>query len=220
MKRIPEHELMDDAEQARAYAETDFSEPHNAFVAHFKACFPLFSIGEVLDLGCGSADITIRFARAFPNTHITGVDGAQEMLFLGIHDVQLWGLTHQITLQKCRLPDSELPKQRFDTVISNSLLHHLANPAVMWQTVQQCAKPGAPIFVMDLLRPGSIETANEIVRRSAPGAPAILQKDFYNSLLAAYNIEEIKQQLKASSLEYLSVKTVSDHHWIAWGKNI
>ncbi len=32
MKRIPEPELMDGAEQASAYAEADFSEPHDHFM--------------------------------------------------------------------------------------------------------------------------------------------------------------------------------------------
>ncbi len=32
MDRIPEPELMDEVEQARAYAAADFSEPHQAFV--------------------------------------------------------------------------------------------------------------------------------------------------------------------------------------------
>ncbi len=40
MKRIPEPELMNSPEQARAYAEADFSEPHNMFVEKFAECFP------------------------------------------------------------------------------------------------------------------------------------------------------------------------------------
>ena len=48
MKRISEHELMDDVSQAKAYAEADFSEAHNAFVEYFKVRFPDFSSGEAL----------------------------------------------------------------------------------------------------------------------------------------------------------------------------
>ena len=82
MERIPEPDLMDDAEQAEAYAEADFSEPHEAFVRHFKTCFPDFLSGELLDLGCGTADVIIRLARVFPGVNITGIDGAQAMLDL------------------------------------------------------------------------------------------------------------------------------------------
>ena len=65
MERIPEPELMDDPAQAYAYANADFSEPHQAFVERFTQCFPGHAPRRVLDLGCGAADITIRFARAY-----------------------------------------------------------------------------------------------------------------------------------------------------------
>ena len=71
---------MDNPEQARAYAEADFSEPHQAFVAHFQRLFPDFSPSQAIDLGCGPADVAIRFARAFPETSILGVDSAKAML--------------------------------------------------------------------------------------------------------------------------------------------
>ncbi|MCK5286590.1 MAG: class I SAM-dependent methyltransferase [Thermodesulfovibrionia bacterium] len=217
MKRIPENELMNDTAQAQAYAEADFSEPHDAFVAHFSARFPDFSNGEVLDLGCGPADVTLRFARAFPKTHITGIDGAQAMLNIALSDVQSQGLTQQITLRKCTLPDKNLLKHGYDALISNSLLHHLSEPVVMWQTIGQCAKSEAAIFVMDLLRPMSVENAKELVEKYAADASPILQKDFYNSLLAAYSTEEIQQQLQHTGLDCLTIKVVSDRHWIAWG---
>jgi hypothetical protein len=53
MQHIPEPELMTDPAQAQAYAEADFSAPHDAFVAHFAARFPDFKTGSVLDLGWG-----------------------------------------------------------------------------------------------------------------------------------------------------------------------
>ena len=217
MERSPEDELMSDTAQALAYAEADFSEPHNAFVTHFSARFPHFSHGEVLDLGCGPADVTLRFARAFPKTHITGVDGAQAMLDIALSGVQSQGLTQQITLRKCKIPDKNLLKHGYDALISNSLLHHLNEPDVMWQTIQQCEKPRAAIFIMDLLRPVSVENAQELLKKYATDASPIMQKDFYNSLLAAYSVEEIRQQLKNSGLDSLTIDIVSDRHVIVWG---
>ncbi len=48
MKRIPEEELMDSAEQARAYADADYSGPHDAFISYFKTSFPEFRKGLIL----------------------------------------------------------------------------------------------------------------------------------------------------------------------------
>ena len=63
MQRIPEPELMDEAEQARAYAQADFAEPNQRFVDCFEAEFPELQQGAVLDLGCGPGDIVLRLAR-------------------------------------------------------------------------------------------------------------------------------------------------------------
>ena len=59
MARTPEPELMLDEEQASAYAGADLSELHEPMLARFRERFPLFSGSRILDLGCGSADITI-----------------------------------------------------------------------------------------------------------------------------------------------------------------
>ena len=67
MKRIPEPELMDTAEQARAYAAADFSAAHQSYVTLFHQTFPKRpASAAVLDLGCGPADVTVRFAKANP----------------------------------------------------------------------------------------------------------------------------------------------------------
>jgi ubiquinone/menaquinone biosynthesis C-methylase UbiE len=217
MERIPEDDLMDNSEQARAYAETDFSEAHDAFVSHFKARFPDFNKGQVLDLGCGTADVIIRFARAFPECNITGVDGAQAMLDIGLRDIESKGCAHQIGLHRCLLPDDSLSSKYFDAVISNSLLHHLNDPLIIWDTVRKCARQGTPIFVMDLMRPDSPEEAGELVQLHAGDASPILRNDFYNSLLAAYKTEEIIYQLKTIGLDYLTVEVISDRHVVVWG---
>lgn len=219
MERIPEPDLMDDAEQAKAYAEADFSEPHDAFIRHFQSRFPGFSQGKVLDLGCGTADVVIRFARAYPGVNITGIDGAQAMLDIGIREVNQTEFARRIELHKCVLPDAGLLQVKYDAVISNSLLHHLANPFILWETVRQCAKPDAPVFIMDLLRPDTVESARGLLQRYAADASPVLKKDFFNSLLAAYSVEEILQQIRKTDFHYLDIEIVSDRHVLIWGRN-
>jgi len=216
MERIPEPELMADREQARAYALADFSEPHEAFVRHFRRLFPLFWQGRVIDLGCGAADITIRFARAYPQATLLGVDGAAAMLELGREAVTDAGLGSRIQLRRLRLPAAAVSADH-DAVISNSLLHHLAEPATLWHAVARAARPGAPVLVMDLLRPASRDAALGLVRLHAGDAPPLLARDFLNSLLAAYRPDEVRGQLRATGLVRLHVEVVSDRHWLAWG---
>ncbi|MEN6586998.1 MAG: class I SAM-dependent methyltransferase [Sulfuricella sp.] len=217
MQRTPEPELMNEPEQARAYAEADFSAPHDAFVAHFRLRFPGFAGGAAIDLGCGPADVTMRFVRAYPEATILGLDGAQAMLDLGRQAVEEEGLGQRLTLRQCRLPVTDLPARAFDAVISNSLLHHLDDPAVLWQTVRHVARQGAALLVMDLMRPASAAEAEKLTQRYAADTPPVLQRDFHHSLLAAYRPDEVRQQLDAAGLEQLRVEAVSDRHLLVWG---
>lgn len=217
MNRIPEEELMTGVEQVSAYAEADFSEAHDAFVRHFQERFPLFLKGDVLDLGCGPGDVTMRFAQSLPDTRITGIDGSQPMLDRGIKDVTRRGLAHRITLEKALLQAGTSLNARFDAVISNSLLHHLSDPAALWQSIRSCSRKSSPVFVMDLLRPRSTDDARMLVRHHASDASPVVQEDFFNSLCAAYTADEVEQQLRDSGLAFLDVEVISDRHLVAWG---
>ncbi len=74
------------------------------------------------------------------------------------------------------------------------------------------------VFVMDLMRPGSREDAQRLVRQYADGEPRVLQNDFFNSLLAAYRPPEVEEQLAGHGLGCLSVEIVSDRHLIVFGR--
>ena len=219
MRRVPEPELMDDEVQARAYALADFEEPHSMFVELFAGKFPeLAGDFQALDIGCGSADITLRFANAFPRCRIDGVDGAEAMLDYGHDAVNNTGFQRQVTLIYGILPKVALPGHQYDAVISNSLLHHLKNPQDLWQTIKRCGRRGAAVFVMDLLRPINAAAARGLTDRHTAGEPEILQRDFFNSLCAAYRKEEVQQQLHNADLGELSIEIVSDRHFIVFGK--
>jgi ubiquinone/menaquinone biosynthesis C-methylase UbiE len=218
MNRIPEAELMVDERQACAYARADFEEPHSMFIRLCRRVFGESITGIVVDLGCGPADITVRFARAYPQCRIDGIDGSANMLRYGHELIAQYNLNKQINLMHCYLPNKALNPEYYDAAISNSLLHHLQDPLVLWETIRQCTKPHAPVFVMDLLRPADESQARELVMQNAANEPDILRGDFYNSLLAAYSTEEIKEQLEIAGLEHLSISIVSDRHLVVSGQ--
>lgn len=76
MNRVLEPELMTDHDQAEAYAAPDFAAVNQGFVDRFRARFPDFERGHLMDLGCGPADIPIRFCRALAGVTVTAVDGS------------------------------------------------------------------------------------------------------------------------------------------------
>ncbi len=216
MDRTLEPELMDDLKQAEAYARADFEEENQGFVERFKEYFPEFSQGTVLDIGCGPGDIPIRFAKFNPACQVIGIDASIPMIQLGEQAVKQAGLSDRITL-RCERYEEVAGARIADAVISNSLLHHLPNPLQFWQKIRQLVRPGAPVLVMDLLRPESKEAAQAIVDQYAANEPDVLRRDFYNSLLAAFTEDEIGSQLARMNLTRLLIDVPDDRHWVVGG---
>jgi ubiquinone/menaquinone biosynthesis C-methylase UbiE len=217
MERTPEPELMDEQEQAAAYASADWSESHGKIPGFFRERFPEFSRGRVIDLGCGPADVTVRFVTAFPDVTALGVDGSDAMLEFGRKRIRDIRLDTRVTLENYYLPDSSLENRAFDAVICNSLLHHFANPVALWRTAVLCAKPGAPILMIDLLRPSDHASVVRLVNEHAKDAPPVLQRDFMASLHAAYTIDEVRQQLRAAWLPGFRIDQTDELHFVGWG---
>lgn len=219
MQRIVEPELMDAAEQAEAYAQGDFEDAHRRIVETFESRFPGVELaGPVLDLGCGPGDITFRFAARFPEASLVGIDGAAAMIALANERrSRETGLRDRVSFLEGTIPGAPIPARRWMAIVSNSLLHHLHRPAVLWQAVARHAAPGARVFVADLMRPASLEECGRLVDAYAAGEPEVLRRDFYNSLAAAFEPGEVRAQLAEAGLDELQVDVISDRHLIVFG---
>ncbi len=218
MQRVPEPELMNDSMQALTYANANFEESHRAIVENFKRVFP--RIGElqnVLDLGCGPADIAIRFARMYLNCNIDAVDGAQKMLDQARSILVREALQDRITLHLQSLHSCNLPNDNYDAIVSNSLLHHLHNAQHLWAVVKRYSTSKTAIFISDLFRPDTVQSAQRLLEQYAVNEPEILRHDFFNSLLAAFSIEEVYEQLDEAQIKSLSIEQISDRHMLVYG---
>ncbi len=210
---------MDEVEQARAYALADFDEPNRRFVEHFEAAFPELRTGAVLDLGCGPGDIVLRLATRHPALVVHGLDGSAAMLHFACERLhQAPALGGRVQFVEGVLPGAALPLAAYDAVISNSLLHHLHEPAHFWRAVRDAGSPGAAVLVMDLFRPDSEQAAWAIVERYSGSEPDVLKRDFFASLCAAFEPDEIRAQLVECGLGSLEVRTVSDRHLLVTGR--
>ncbi|RKZ38009.1 MAG: SAM-dependent methyltransferase [Gammaproteobacteria bacterium] len=219
MDRVPEPELMDEAEQARAYAEADFSEPNTLFLDLFRTHFTdLAEQGAALDLGCGPADISVRFAAEHPRWTVDAVDGAENMLVFARDAVVAAGLEDRVRPLQGFLPSAAFPRASYEAILCNSLLHHLNDPLDLWRTIMAAAAPGAAVLVMDLLRPMNEREVDHLVATHAADAPLVLQRDFRCSLFAAYREQEVRDQLNSLGLSNLSVSPVSDRHLAVAGR--
>lgn len=219
MKRTPEPEFMNDPRQVDVYADRYLDSACWVFIQRFRKYFPGFTTGTILDLGCGPAAIPRRLARLFPDCQIHGVEGAPRMLAYGREAVQREGLGEQIQLFPGILPDNfSLPRKQYAVIISNSFLHHLADPMILWNTIHKYGLPHAAILIIDLLRPASKERAEFVVDTYVPDAPPLLRQDMLLSLHAAYTLDEVAAQLqKANLAENLTLAMASPFQFAAYG---
>jgi SAM-dependent methyltransferase len=219
MQRIPEPELMDDPEQALAYSKADFSAAHGARVQIFKSLYPRIELtGLALDLGCGSGDVLLRFARAYPSAQFYGLDGSQPMLDLAQRSIEAEpALKSRVHLLYGIIPQGPLPKRPWQLIMSHSLLHQLHTPQVLWRTIKEHGPGGCAVFVADLRRPPSELEARRVVSVTSKDEPEILQRDFYNSLCAAFEPQEVRAQLADAGLEKLEVKLHDPFHLTVHG---
>ena len=215
MERVLEPELMDDEQQSIAYAKADFSTSDQWYVDHLMMDFPEHLL-EVIDIGCGPAGVIIRLARAKPDIHITGVDGSGPMIKLARQAVQVAGLEKQISPTQGYVPGLPLEEHSYNAVISKDFLHHLPDPSALWHEVKRLGKPGAAVYVMDLFRPQTPDDAMRIVEEVSANEDPILKRDFYNSLCAAFSVEEIQEQLKRAGLD-LQVAPISERQLVIKG---
>lgn len=220
MKRIPEPELMDGPLNVAAYAGTSLDNGHWLFVQNFRKFFRgLQPDGAILDLGCGPAATALRLAKLFPQCEVHGVDGAQPMLEFGHKAVRHAGLENQVRLFQGILPgELSLPREHYAVVVSNSFLHHLADPRALWNAVRQYSLPHAAVLVVDLLRPDTEESAELFIDTYVPQAPPLLRQDMLHSFQAAYTLDEVAEQLLQADLAgSLTLAMASPFQFAAYG---
>jgi ubiquinone/menaquinone biosynthesis C-methylase UbiE len=215
MERVLEPELMEDELQSIAYAKADFSTSNQLFVDGLIHDFPQ-RLRTAVDIGCGPGDVMIRLARALPDLRVVAIDGSAPMIALARGAVLSAGLGDRITLVQGYVPGVALDAHSFDAVLSKDLLHHVPDPSMLWKEIARLARPGAVVYVMDLLRPATREEAGRIVHRVAAREDPILREDFFNSLCAAFTVDELREQVAGAGL-HLEVRQVSDRHALVSG---
>jgi ubiquinone/menaquinone biosynthesis C-methylase UbiE len=206
---------MDDEQQSVAYAKADFSTSNQFFVDSVVRDFH-GHMHDVVDIGCGPGDVEVRLARAVPGVHITAVDGSAPMIALARVAVHSAGLDSRVTVVQGYIPGASLREHGYDAILSKDLLHHLPDPSVLWREVSRLGRTGGAVAVMDLIRPATPGDARRIVDAVAAGEDPILREDFYNSLCAAFTIDELREQLATAGLTF-DVMKVSERHVLIRG---
>lgn len=205
-----------EGEQVRAYADADFSLSHQSIIDTLSQVLGTKHIPEsIVDLGCGPGDMTSRLLTLFPQAKLLAIDGSVSMIQYNQSFLEKRNQTKHVSFL-CSCIQDWIPYTSYDLIFSNSLLHHLQDPFVLWSAIQRAMGENSFIFVCDLIRPESFSQCEVLVNRHAKDASDILKNDFLNSLMASFTIEEVAKQLDCVRLaNRMKLVQISDRHWMA-----
>jgi ubiquinone/menaquinone biosynthesis C-methylase UbiE len=211
LSRILEPEVMDSPEEAGDYDAMDHSTVNRLFVEDFLALWS----GEnpILDVGTGTGQIPIELCRQAATAQVVGIDLAWHMLALGNENVRRAGLANRLRLERCDAKQLPYPSASFAAVISNSIVHHIPEPAAVLVEMLRVLKPCGTLLVRDLLRPADDATLRQIVRTYAGDANTHQQQMFADSLHAALTLDEVRRLVADLGADPAQVRQTSDRHW-------
>lgn len=211
LARILEPEVMDSADEAQAYDAMDHQAVNQAFVADLLACGPLS--GDILDLGTGTARIPILLCQQAPGVRVMAADLAIAMLELARYNVEIAGLRDRIVLDHVDAKQLPYPNDRFNCVISNSIIHHVPEPIVVFREAVRVVKPKGLLFFRDLARPDSNAQLECLVETYAANEDELARKMFAASLHAALTVQEVQALVATLGFDPTTVTMTSDRHW-------
>ena len=108
---------------------------------------------RVLDLGCGTATLTILMKEAYPGALVTGLDGSEQILELARAKVEEAGV--ELSLVHALSYGSPFGDGHFDRVVSSFFFHHLEkeDKRRTCTEVLRVLKPGGELHVADWGKP-------------------------------------------------------------------
>jgi ubiquinone/menaquinone biosynthesis C-methylase UbiE len=216
LDRVLENEVMDSDAEALAYDRMDHAAVNRAFVEDLLAAAEGaidLARAEVLDLGTGTALIPIVLCRQCNVRRIVAVDAAGSMLALARKNVRAAGCADRVVLARADAKRLPCVAGRFTAVISNSIAHHIPQPATILAEALRAAAPGGLLFFRDLARPADEATLSALVATYAGGADCRQRGLFAASLRAALTVSEVRQLVRQLGFGDHSVRMTSDRHW-------
>lgn len=108
---------------------------------------------DLLEVGCGGGNYTLKLLERMPALNVTLVDLSQAMLDLAVPRVRP-RTTGQVTAIHSDVRDLDCESERFDIVLASAVLHHLRDDD-QWRSVFQklhdALRPGGSFWIFDIV---------------------------------------------------------------------
>ena len=113
-----------------------------------------------------------------------------------------------------------LTSAAFDAVVSNSIVHHIAEPRAVLAEAVRLTASGGLLFHRDLARPYDEAELEHLVVTYAGDATPYQRKLFGDSLRAALSLDEIRGLVAGLGNARDTVQMTSDRHWTWFARQI
>jgi ubiquinone/menaquinone biosynthesis C-methylase UbiE len=111
---------------------------------------------RLLDVGCGTATLSVALARRFPEARVVGLDA--DGAALGIARAKAAGARVRLELEQAFADRMPFPSGSFDAAVSSLFFHHLTSDTKqsVLAEIFRVLRPGGRLHVADWGRPKSL----------------------------------------------------------------
>ena len=159
---------------------------------------------DLLDVGCGAGNYTLKLLEQLPNLNVTLVDLSQPMLDRAVQRIQPKTIGAVKAIQS-DIRQLDLGQNRFDIILAAAVLHHLRTDdewRAVFQKFHDALRPDGSIWIFDLVESSTSEVQALMWRRYGEYL-ASFKDEAYRDAVFAYVAKEDTPRSVTFQLELL-----------------
>lgn len=161
---------------------------------------PLRGTERLLDLACGTGELSQRLVAAYPDLRVTGLDLSANMLRMA--QQKLRGSPH-LALSQGSVSALPFEADSFTLIVVASAFHHFPDPVATLREMRRVLQPGGQVVILDWCRDYLIcQLYDRLLKWREPAHQT------------CYTQRELEQLLRAAGF---SVAVAHRFRWQAWG---
>ncbi|HEY0136315.1 MAG TPA: methyltransferase domain-containing protein [Nannocystis sp.] len=198
-----------DAEDTRSLQTTLDAEGQRSFIARAQVLGA--NAWRAVELGTGLGDIAISLARALPGLHLMAIDSSAAMLRLARR--KQWMMNTNVTFTRGDAQATGLVDRSCDLVLAHGVVHHLDDPAALFEEIARIAGDDAAIYICDLQRPETPEALERAVEAQAEEWSERQRRRLADAMRASLRVDEVRALCVAAGLTGVEVRLSGEHRW-------
>ena len=152
---------------------------------------------DVLDVGCGAGNYTLKLLSKLPNLNVTLIDLSRPMLDRAVQRIGQ-ATRGTITPMQGDVREIELGEKRFDVIMAAAVLHHLRSDAE-WESVfakfHRALRPSGSIWISDLVTHALPAVQDLMWRRYGEYLTQMKDADYRDHVFAYVEAEDTPRPL-------------------------